>query len=75
MAPAYGEAALATGTPANTLINRLVARVKAILLSPKTEWPVIAAEATTPSDIYLRYVAPLVAIGVIASFIGTTVVG
>lgn len=75
VAPAYGAAALATGPSANTLINRLVARVKAILLSPKTEWPVIAAEATTPSDIYLRYVAPLVAIGVIASFIGTTIVG
>ena len=38
---------------------------------PRAEWPVIADEASTPQDIYLRYVAPLVAIGVIASFIGT----
>lgn len=74
-APAYGAAAVAAGPSTNTLINRLVARVKAILLAPKIEWPVIAGEATTPSDIYLRYVAPLVAIGAIASFIGTTVVG
>jgi hypothetical protein len=73
--PAYDAAAVAAGPSTNTLINRLVARVKAILLTPKIEWPVIASEATTPSDIYLRYVAPLLAIGVIASFIGTTIVG
>ena len=74
-APAYGAAALGATPSTSALVNRLVARVKAILLTPKTEWPVIAAEATAPADIYLRYVAPLVAIGVIASFIGTTVVG
>jgi hypothetical protein len=73
--PTYDAAAMAAGPSTNTLINRLVARVKAILLAPKIEWPVIAGEATTASDIYLRYVAPLVAIGVIASFIGTTIVG
>lgn len=55
--------------------NRLVARVKAILLTPRTEWPRIAAETTTAQDIYLRYVAPLVAIGIVASFIGQVVVG
>jgi hypothetical protein len=53
----------------------LIARVKNILLSPATEWPVIAAESTSASAIYLGYVAPLVAIGVIASFIGQSVIG
>jgi Yip1 domain. len=71
--PAYASASTAPG--ANPLIGRLVDRVKAILLTPKTEWPVIAEEPATRSDIYLRYVAPLVAIGVIASFIGATIVG
>jgi len=57
------------------LARGIFARVKAIILSPSTEWPVIAAEPSSVHAIYLRYVAPLVAIGVIASFIGQTMVG
>jgi hypothetical protein len=53
----------------------LVDRVKAILLTPKTEWPVIAAEPATISDIYKTYVLPLAAIGPVAGFIGSTVFG
>jgi hypothetical protein len=67
---------VATAAPsAETPANRLVARVKAILATPRTEWPAIAADASTPRDIYFGYVAPLVAIGAIASFIGHVVVG
>ncbi|HET7260375.1 MAG TPA: YIP1 family protein [Casimicrobiaceae bacterium] len=61
--------------PGSELIARLYPRVKAILTTPKTEWPVIADEGATSADIYLRYVAPLAAIGAIAGFIGSTVVG
>ncbi len=61
--------------PAGFNVGRFVERVKAILLTPKTEWPVIAAEAAAPSSIYLGYVAPLVAIGVIAGFLGATLIG
>jgi hypothetical protein len=57
------------------LARGIFGRVKAILLSPSTEWPVIAAESTSEGAIYLRYVAPLVAIGVIATFLGTTLIG
>jgi Yip1 domain len=53
----------------------LIARVKGILLAPGTEWPVIAAEASSASAIYLRYVAPLVAIGALATFIGSSLIG
>ncbi len=53
----------------------LIARVKNILLSPKTEWPVIAAESSSAGAIYMGYVAPLVAIGVIATFIGHSMIG
>jgi hypothetical protein len=67
--------ATVTGGSTPTPAGGLVDRVKAILLTPKTTWPVIAAERTTAQDIYLRYVAPLAAIGVIASFIGTVFVG
>jgi hypothetical protein len=51
----------------------IVERVKKILLSPKTEWDVIAAEATAPKQLIISYVLPLAAIGAIASFIGTTI--
>jgi hypothetical protein len=60
---------------ATQLARGIFARVRNILLTPSTEWPVIAAEHSTPSAIYLRYVAPLVAIGAIATFIGTTMIG
>lgn len=74
-APASEATALGAASSTSALINRLVERVKAILLTPKTEWSVIAGEATTAADIYWRYVAPLVAIGAIASLIGSTAVG
>jgi hypothetical protein len=72
--PAYGAGAAAV-SPAGTLTDSLVSRVRAILVTPRTEWPVIAAEATSAQDIYLRYVAPLVAIGVVASLIGSVLIG
>jgi hypothetical protein len=53
----------------------LVDRVKRILLSPKTEWEVIDAEATTTSELYTRYIMPLAAIGPIAQLIGFSVFG
>lgn len=72
-APAFDSAKAAAD--ATQLARGIFARVKNILLTPSTEWPVIAAERSTPGAIYLRYVAPLVAIGVIATFIGQTVIG
>jgi hypothetical protein len=53
----------------------LIARVKGILLAPRSEWRVIASEDPTPADIYLRYVAPLGAIGAIASIVGAALLG
>lgn len=61
--------------PAAGATQGLIARVNNILLSPSTEWPVVAAEVTSASAIYIGYVAPLVAIGVIATFIGHSVIG
>ena len=55
--------------------NKLVARAKAILLSPTTEWPVIADEPATVSEIFKNYVIWLAAISAVAGFIGNTVVG
>ena len=53
----------------------LVERAKNICLTPNTEWPVIAAEPTSPGTLVSGYVVPLAAIGAIAGFIGGTVVG
>lgn len=53
----------------------LVERAKNILLTPKTEWPVIDAEPTTVGDIYKNYVIVLAAIPAICSFIGSSLFG
>ena len=53
----------------------LVDRVKNILLTPKTEWPVIAGETSSTGDLMGGYVAPLAGISVLCGFIGTSIVG
>jgi hypothetical protein len=55
--------------------NKLVARAKAILLTPKTEWPVIAAEPDTVGGLYMRYIVFLAAIPPIARFISFSLIG
>lgn len=57
------------------MAHGIFARIKGILLSPKTEWPLIAAEPKTSGEIYIGYVLPLVAIGVLATFLGNTIIG
>ena len=53
----------------------LVQRVKNILLTPKTEWEVIAAENTAPKDLILTYVLPLAALAAVAGFISHAIIG
>lgn len=53
----------------------LVERVKRILLSPETEWPIIETESTTAAGLYLGYIMPLAAIGPLASLIGFSLIG
>ena len=56
-------------------LNKLIARVKAILLTPRTEWPVIAAETTATRDLYLGYVVWLAALPAVAGFLKSAVFG
>lgn len=56
------------------MIN-VVARAKALILSPRTEWPVIAAEPATVGGLFTGYAAILAGISVICGFIGSVVVG
>lgn len=53
----------------------IVDRAKAIILTPKEEWPNILVEAKDQGDILKSYVLPLAAIGPVASFIGGQVFG
>jgi len=48
----------------------LVDRVKNILLTPNTEWPIIAGEPTTVGALYTGYIIPLAIIPAVAGFIG-----
>jgi len=53
----------------------LMARVKAILLTPRTEWPVIDGEAATVGSLYTGYIIPLAAIPAVCSFVGLSLIG
>lgn len=50
-------------------INKLVERVKNILLTPKTEWPVIAQEQTDVAKLYTGYIMILAAIPAVINFL------
>jgi hypothetical protein len=56
-------------------MRKLAARVKNLLLSPRTEWDVIADEAVEPRNLILRYVAPLSALPAVAAVIGLSGLG
>lgn len=53
----------------------LVQRVKNILTTPKTEWPVIDSEPATIGGIYKNYVMILAAIGPVCMLIGLFLLG
>lgn len=53
----------------------LVDRAKNIILTPKTEWPVIDAEPTTIGEIYRSYVLILAAVPALAGLIGNLLFG
>ena len=53
---------------------KLVDRVKGILLRPKLEWPVIAAESTTVKALFMRYAMVLAAIPAVSTLINDLVI-
>jgi hypothetical protein len=53
----------------------LVNRIKNILLTPQTEWPVIGAEQHTVKDVFLKYVVFVAGAAAIAAFISASIVG
>jgi len=53
----------------------LIARVKNILLSPNSEWPVIEPEPTTIAQLYTAYVIPLAGLAAVMTFLQMSVIG
>jgi hypothetical protein len=53
----------------------LFERIKRIILTPRTEWPVIEREFTEPAFLFVRYVAILALIPALAGFVGQSLVG
>jgi Yip1 domain len=53
----------------------LIDRVKNILMRPKTEWPVIAAEPASVASLYRNYIVILAAIPAIAMAVGLLLFG
>ena len=48
----------------------LAGRIKNIIITPKTEWAVIASEEPNADSIFLRYALPLIIVSAAAGFIG-----
>jgi len=53
----------------------LVERAKAMIVSPKSEWPKVAAEPDDVRNVFMRHVVPLAAIGPVAGLIGGQLFG
>jgi hypothetical protein len=53
----------------------LIDRVKNIILTPKTEWPVIDREPGDVAYVFTNYVAILAAIPAVCGFIGLSIIG
>ena len=55
--------------------GKIIERVKAILTTPRTEWPVAAAEPASVGGLYAGYIVIVAALPAIASFIKGSLIG
>lgn len=55
--------------------NKLIARAKSILLTPRTEWPVIAAEPDSIAGLFSGYILIMAAIPAVIRFLSLCVIG
>ena len=55
--------------------GKIIERVKGILTTPRTEWPLAAAEPATVGSLYAGYIAIIVALPTIAGFIKGSLIG
>lgn len=75
-AHAAASSAYATAsTAASAAMPGLLARIKNMILTPKTEWLVIAPEPTTPAQLYIGYVMPLAGLAAILTLVRLSMLG
>jgi len=55
--------------------NKIIQRVRSLLVSPRTEWPVIGAEPATVAGLYREYILILAAIPPVFRFVKSCVLG
>lgn len=55
--------------------TRIVSRARSTLLTPKTEWAVIAAEPDTVAHLYSSYILFMAAIPAVVRFLSSTLIG
>ncbi len=55
--------------------GKIIERIKAILTTPRTEWPVIATEPATVKGLYTGYIAIVAALPAIAGFLKGSLIG
>lgn len=56
-------------------LNKVIQRARSLLVSPRTEWPVIAAEPATVADLYRNYIMILAAVPPVCGFVKISVLG
>jgi hypothetical protein len=56
-------------------LNKVIQRARALLASPRTEWPVIAAEPATVQGLYREYIMILAAVPPICHFVKSSILG
>lgn len=76
-APAAGASAAVSTAWAAAAASApgLLSRIKNLILSPKTEWPVIAPETTGSAQLYVGYVMPLALLAAVLGFLRMSVLG
>jgi Yip1 domain len=56
-------------------LNKLIQRARSVLVSPRTEWPAIAAAPATVADLFRDYFAVLAAIPPVCGFVKISLIG
>ena len=56
-------------------LNKVIQRARSLLVSPRTEWPVVAAEPATVTDLYRDYIMIIAAIPPVCEFVKVSLLG
>jgi hypothetical protein len=56
-------------------LSRVIQRARSVLVSPRTEWSVIAGETATVASLYREYIIVVAAVPAVCQFIKTSILG